>query len=148
MPPTPDERTARLQLALLIEPGHPTTGVLVRRLGAAETLRLARAEHPAVFGESMCLTSAYRTYEEQAALRRKKGGIAAPAGLSNHGWGLAVDFCSQTYTGERRDWLWDNAGIFGWENPEWAREGGSGYYEPWHWEYVPGVQAIAASGLG
>ncbi len=48
MPPTPDESTARLQLALLIEPGHPTTGVLVRRLGAAETLRLARAEHPAI----------------------------------------------------------------------------------------------------
>ncbi|HCX83620.1 MAG TPA: DNA-protecting protein DprA [Micrococcales bacterium] len=48
MPPTPDERTARLQLALLIEPGHPTTGVLVRRLGAAETLRLVRAEHPAI----------------------------------------------------------------------------------------------------
>lgn len=47
MPPTSDERTARIQLALLSEPGDPVTGVLVARLGASETLRLARAEYPA-----------------------------------------------------------------------------------------------------
>lgn len=73
------------------------------RADAAVALFALNDEYAAVFGEPMCLTSAYRTYEEQAALRRKKGGIAAPAGLSNHGWGLAVDFCSQTYTGERGD---------------------------------------------
>jgi DNA processing protein len=47
MPPISDERTARLHLAHLSNPGHPVTGVLVARLGAAETLRLARAAHPA-----------------------------------------------------------------------------------------------------
>lgn len=118
------------------------------RADAAVSIFALNDMYAAKFGESMCLSSAYRTFEEQAALRRKKGGIAAPAGLSNHGWGLAVDFCPETYTGARGDWLWENAATFGWENPEWARKGGSGYYEPWHWEYVPGVQAIAAAGLG
>lgn len=117
------------------------------RADAAVALFALNDQYVSTFGEPMCLTSAYRTYEEQAALRREVGGIAALAGLSNHGWGLAVDFCRETYIGERGDWLWDNAAIFGWENPEWARAGGSGYYEPWHWEYVPGVQAIAAAGL-
>ena len=118
------------------------------RADAAVSLFALNDVYTAAFGEPICLTSAYRTYEEQAVLRRKKGAIAAPAGLSNHGWGLAVDFCSETYTGERGDWLWDNAATFGWENPAWARKGGSGYYEPWHWEYVPGRDAIEAAGLG
>lgn len=42
MPPTPDERTARIQLALLITPGDPVTAALVAHLGATETLRLVR----------------------------------------------------------------------------------------------------------
>ncbi|MBU4337234.1 MAG: M15 family metallopeptidase [Actinobacteria bacterium] len=117
------------------------------RADAAVSIFALNDMYVARFGEPMCLSSAYRTFEEQAALRRKKGAIAAPAGLSNHGWGLAVDFCPETYTGARGDWLWANAATFGWENPEWARKGGSGFYEPWHWEYVAGVQAIAAAGL-
>ncbi|WP_162616453.1 M15 family metallopeptidase [Xylanimonas allomyrinae] len=32
-------------------------------------------------------------------------------------------------------WLAANAGAFGWENPDWARPGGS-KPEPWHWEYT------------
>jgi hypothetical protein len=31
--------------------------------------------------------------------------------------------------------------VFGWENPAWARPGGSGPYERWHWEYTKGVMA-------
>jgi hypothetical protein len=37
--------------------------------------------------------------------------------------------------------LRDNATAYGWENPDWALAGGSGQYEPWHWEYFPGEQA-------
>lgn len=118
------------------------------RADAAVSLFALNDQYVARFGRPMCLSSAYRTLEEQAALRRKKGGVAAPAGLSNHGWGLAVDFCPETYTGAGGRWLWENAATFGWENPEWARKGGSGYDEPWHWEYVAGVQAIEAAGLG
>ncbi len=60
---------------------------------------------------------------------------------------MAVDLCAETYGGERGRWLRDNAATFGWENPAWARKGGSGYYEPWHWEYLPGRDAIEAAGL-
>lgn len=36
-----DERTRRIQLALITPPGHPVTGLLVDRLGTGETLLLA-----------------------------------------------------------------------------------------------------------
>ena len=29
-----------------------------------------------------------------------------------------------------------NAARFGWFHPAWADEGGSGAYEPWHWEFA------------
>lgn len=96
----------------------------------------------AKFGRPMCLTSGYRTYEEQARLRAAEPGIAAAAGTSNHGWGLAIDFCSNTYGGAAGAWLRANGPKFGWDNPSWARPGGSGAFEPWHWEYVPGVKAL------
>lgn len=94
------------------------------------------------FGRPMCLTSGYRTYEEQAKLRAAEPGIAAAAGTSNHGWGLAIDFCPNTYGGAAGAWLRANGPKFGWDNPSWARPGGSGAFEPWHWEYVPGVKAL------
>jgi DNA processing protein len=37
-----DEHVRRVQLALIATPGHPVTGLLVDRLGTAETLRLAQ----------------------------------------------------------------------------------------------------------
>lgn len=102
--------------------------------------------YEARFGTAMCLSSGYRTFEEQARLRSVKGGLAAPAGLSNHGWGLAVDLCPESYTGPRGAWLHDVGPVFGWDNPAWAHRGGGGPYEPWHWEYVPGVRDIERRG--
>lgn len=96
----------------------------------------------AKFGRPMCLTSGYRTYEEQARLRAAEPGIAAAAGTSNHGWGLAIDFCPNTYGGAAGAWLRANGPKFGWDNPSWARPGGSGAFEPWHWEFVAGVKAL------
>lgn len=117
------------------------------RADAVVTLTKLNDAYTAAFGEPMCLTSAYRTLEEQAALRRKEPGLAAPVGLSNHGWGLAVDFCKETYTGTRGAWLRANAAAYDWDNPPWALRGGSGPYEPWHWEYSSGVKALVAAGL-
>ncbi|MBN9326476.1 MAG: M15 family metallopeptidase [Cellulomonas sp.] len=99
------------------------------------------------FGRAMCLTSGYRNLEEQAALRITRGGLAAPPGTSNHGWGLAIDFCPSTYTGTAGAWLKKNGPTYGWDNPSWARPGGVGPYEPWHWEYETGVNALVAAGL-
>lgn len=95
------------------------------------------------FGRPMCLTSGYRSLEEQAVLRITRGGLAAPPGTSNHGWGLAIDFCTDTYTGAAGAWLRANGPTYGWDNPSWARPGGVGPYEPWHWELVAGVKALA-----
>lgn len=111
------------------------------RADAAEALAQLNAVWVARFGTDLCLSSGYRTLAEQRAVKAKKGGLAAPAGRSNHGWGLAVDLCSSQTTGDQWEWLNQNAGVFGWENPSWAQPGGSGPYERWHWEYTRGVKA-------
>lgn len=92
------------------------------------------------FGHNICIVDAYRTLQEQYTIKRLRGGYAATPGTSEHGWGLAVDLCggsslggTPTYT-----WLRANAPLFGWDNPEWARPGGSGPTEQWHWEFLPG----------
>lgn len=116
------------------------------RADAAVTLIALNDAYFARFGTDICLTSGYRTFEQQLALRAAKGAIAASAGQSNHGWGLAVDLCPAAYAGTRGVWLHDVGRAYGWANPAWAHRGGGGSYEPWHWEYVPGVDALTAAG--
>jgi len=111
------------------------------RADAASALAELNAVYVARFGADMCIVSGYRTLQEQYSVKARKGGLAAAPGKSNHGWGLAIDFCSSMTTGTRWAWLNENAGTYGFENPAWARPGGSGPYERWHWEYTKGVQA-------
>ena len=111
------------------------------RADAAASLAEFNAAYVARFGADMCLASGYRTLAEQRSVKASRGSLAAPPGKSNHGWGLAVDFCSQLTSGERWAWLNANAKAFGWENPAWALPGGSGPHERWHWEYTKGVKA-------
>ena len=111
------------------------------RADAASALAELNAVYVARFGADMCIASGYRTLQEQYSVKARKGGLAAPPGKSNHGWGLAIDFCSSMTTGARWTWLNENAGTYGFENPAWARPGGSGPYERWHWEYTKGVMA-------
>lgn len=110
------------------------------RADAAVSLAEFNDAFVARFGADMCLSSGYRTLAEQRAVKAAKGSLAAPPGKSNHGWGLAVDLCSSETSGAKWTWLNENAAIYGWENPDWARPGGSGPYERWHWEYTKGVQ--------
>lgn len=109
------------------------------RADAVVTLEALNDAFKARFGTDMCLSSAYRDLEVQAALRAKKGAIAAPAGQSNHGWGLAIDFCPSTYTGLPGRWLHDVGPVYGWSNPVWAHRRGGGSFEPWHWEFASAV---------
>lgn len=96
------------------------------------------------FGHPMTVTSAYRSYAEQSSLRVTKPGLAAAAGKSNHGWGYAVDLNSSSYkASDQWQWLQDNAATYGFVNPDWAK---SSMYEPWHWEYTPGV--VRVDGVG
>ena len=91
------------------------------------------------FGSEPCLIDGYRTLAEQQVLRRTKRRFAAPAGTSEHGWGLAVDLgCGvQSRRTVQHAWVQANGPRFGWVNPEWAQSGGA-KPEPWHWEYAPG----------
>jgi len=111
------------------------------RADAAVALAELNEAHVARFGTDLCLSSGYRTLAQQKAVKAQKGGLAATPGKSNHGWGLAMDFCSIETSGSRWTWLNDNGPTFGWNNPSWAVKGGSGPYEPWHWEYIKGVKA-------
>ncbi|ROS27804.1 M15 family metallopeptidase [Cellulomonas sp. PhB150] len=111
------------------------------RADAASSLAEFNAAYVARFGADMCLASGYRTLAEQRSVKATRGGLAAAPGKSNHGWGLATDFCSELTYGERWTWINANAPTFGWENPAWAKPGGSGPFEKWHWEYTKGVKA-------
>ena len=108
------------------------------RADAAVALAELNEAYKAAWGESMCITDGFRSYSQQVATKAAKGYLAAVPGTSNHGWGLAVDICPETYSGSRWSWLAANAPAYGWDNPDWARPGGS-KYEPWHWEYTAGV---------
>ncbi|WP_402375007.1 M15 family metallopeptidase [Isoptericola rhizosphaerae] len=118
----------------------PWDGAAQMRADAAQSLAQLNEAYLARFGEAMCISDGYRSYDQQVATKAAKGYLAATPGTSNHGWGLAVDLCAETYAGERWDWLAGQAQTSGWDNPDWARAGGS-KYEPWHWEFVDAVAA-------
>jgi LAS superfamily LD-carboxypeptidase LdcB len=111
------------------------------RADAAVALAKLNLGYRKRFGRDICISDGYRTLAEQRAVKSARGGFAATPGTSNHGWGLAVDLCDgvQNDTSVTYWWLRDNAPAYGFDNPGWALRGGSGPYEPWHWEYVPGV---------
>ncbi|WP_249382850.1 D-alanyl-D-alanine carboxypeptidase family protein [Actinotalea sp. K2] len=124
-------------LCQLWDPAHSLRG------DAAVAISELNLGYRAAFGRDLCLTDSYRTLASQRRLASTKPGLAATPGRSNHGWGLAVDLCgSEHRTTATWNWLNENAPVYGWDNPNWARRGGSGPYEPWHWEYVPGTTAM------
>ncbi|GMA25194.1 hypothetical protein GCM10025864_29530 [Luteimicrobium album] len=105
---------------------------------AAVAITAMNEAFKARFGRNMCLVAAYRPIAEQYALAVTRAGFAAKPGTSNHGLGLAVDFCSsETGNAEVYQWLRANGPSYGWDNPAWARPGGGGSYEPWHFDYTP-----------
>lgn len=111
------------------------------RADAADALTALNEAYKAKYGVDMALTDGYRTLSSQVSLKSTKGGLAATPGKSEHGWGLAVDFSTETYQSPAKfAWLKKNAPLFGWDNPAWARAGGSGAFEPWHWEFTEGVE--------
>jgi hypothetical protein len=115
-------------------PGHR-----LRADAAAAFNRMSKvfASH---FGAPICVTDSYRSYAQQERVYAEKPGLAARPGTSNHGWGLATDLCGgiETDGTATNTWLRQNAGRFAWFHPSWGDPGGSGPYEPWHWEYAGG----------
>ncbi|MGN6611447.1 MAG: D-alanyl-D-alanine carboxypeptidase family protein [Angustibacter sp.] len=119
--------------ALPFAPGH--------KLRADAAVRLIRLNevYKGRFGSDLCLTDSYRSLASQYSVAARKPGLAARPGTSEHGWGLAIDVCGgpDQVGSTRRAWFLENAPAFGWDNPDWARPGGS-KPEPWHWEFVEG----------
>jgi LAS superfamily LD-carboxypeptidase LdcB len=115
-------------------PGHR-----LRADAAAAFNRMSKA-YAAHFGAPICVTDSYRSYAQQERVYAEKPGLAARPGTSNHGWGLATDLCGgiETDGTATNTWLRQNAGRFAWFHPSWGDPGGSGPYEPWHWEYAGG----------
>ena len=110
--------------------GHRLRTDAARAFDALNAARLAAA------GAPLCITDSYRDYPSQVDVFRRKPGLAATPGRSQHGWGLAVDLCGgvQTFGSEPHLWMQLNAPAFGWRHPAWAGLRGS-RPEAWHWEY-------------
>jgi hypothetical protein len=106
------------------------------RCDAAHQIEALNAAFREAFGVDLSVTDSYRSYASQVAVKASRGYFAAPPGMSNHGWALALDLGGgiQSYGTAQYEWMRANAPAYGWDNPEWARAGGS-KNEPWHWEY-------------
>ena len=115
--------------------GLPGGGHFLRPDAAAGYVRLSFF-YAQVFGGSPCLTDSYRSLAGQRSVAARKPRLAARAGTSSHGEGIALDLCggAEAYGTAQHTWLRENGPRFGWDNPEWARAEGA-RPEPWHWEY-------------
>jgi GH24 family phage-related lysozyme (muramidase)/LAS superfamily LD-carboxypeptidase LdcB len=103
-------------------------------------------------GNYVTITSVFRDYEKQVAVKKEYGSAAATPGTSPHGWGMAVDFqfhrkdgslipntkntpaSFKIDTNPAIQWLYDNSYMYGWILPYGLRDGG-GLDEHWHFEY-------------
>lgn len=110
------------------------------RCDAAAALAALNSAYRAEHGTDLAVSSAFRTYAEQVALRASLGGLAARPGTSNHEKAVAVDLAGVGALGDFSSplfgWLAANAPRFGWAHPPALGPDGSGPAEPWHWEYV------------
>jgi LAS superfamily LD-carboxypeptidase LdcB len=85
------------------------------------------------------LSSAYRTYEEQAKLEQELGTWsptnpgAAPPGTSAHGWGIAIDISSPG----AQQWIGRYGSRYGWYSTV--------SNEPWHFEWKGSASNIPQS---
>jgi D-alanyl-D-alanine carboxypeptidase len=110
------------------------------RADAAVSVAKLNVAYRQRFGHDLCISDSYRSLDEQYTVKALKPGLAALPGTSEHGWGLALDVCDGISSGLNANYYWmrANAPRYGWDNPDWARAGGGGPYEPWHWEYLAG----------
>lgn len=124
----------RIPLDALCPLDGPAGGLL--RADAAYAFNRLSAAYAGRFGQPMCVTDSYRSYDEQVRVRAARPGFAAVPGRSNHGWGTAVDLCGgvERFDSAEHAWLRLNAPLFGWFHPAWAGRAGS-LPEPWHWEF-------------
>lgn len=122
-------------------------GTMYLRPDAASALTAMNNAYRAEFGSDIPINDGYRDYQGQVEAKNDYGGDAATPGTSNHGWALAVDIGTPAhariaYYDDTYNWLVANAGRYGWVHPDWAKPGGAGPHEAWHWEFY-GVKTNA-----
>lgn len=119
------------------------------RADAAIALAKLNVAYTQEFGHSICINDAYRTINEQYAVKASRGWFAAQPGTSTHGLGRAVDLCDDVENAGSRThrWMVENAPRYGWVSPDWAQPGGGGPTEPWHWEFPDGSDSASVSAL-
>ena len=124
----------RIPVALLC-PVWAAPGTYLRADAEFAFDRLSHA-YAQAFGTPICVTDAYRSYEDQVRVFAERPGFAAKPGTSNHGWGTAADLCGgiQSFGTRQHAWMLANAPLFGWFHPSWAEPTGS-LPEAWHWEF-------------
>ncbi|WP_344103205.1 M15 family metallopeptidase [Myceligenerans crystallogenes] len=107
------------------------------RCDAAVAAEKLNAAFRSAFGRNLTVNDAYRSYEDQVAVKATHGALAAPPGTSNHGWGQALDLGGgiSTFGSAEYNWMKAKAPGFGWVHPDWAEPTGS-KPEAWHWEYA------------
>ncbi|HCG57236.1 MAG TPA: peptidase M15 [Brevibacterium sp.] len=127
-------RNGRIPAAAMC-PVKSAPGQMLRCDAQAAFDRMSHA-YEARFSTPISVTDAYRDYDTQVILKRRKGRMAARPGTSNHGWALAVDLGGgiNSFGSAEHQWMRANAPKFGWIHPGWARQSGS-LPEPWHWEF-------------
>lgn len=128
--PRPDHSNGELPPAALCNASPGGTHLLA--CDAAVSLRLMSAAYTAELGTPLCITDAYRSLSDQAALAPTK---IASVSASVHGLGRAVDLCGgvERFGTRQHRWVAENGAAFGWTMPTWAAAGGS-RPEPWHLE--------------
>lgn len=132
-PPAPAGRVAQghvngqlvdLVLVTIDAAGHELRADAAAAFGAMR-------DAAAAAGVALQVNSAFRTFEQQAALYAQyvagTGNLAAPAGWSNHEGGVAVDVESGSGTNAAFNWLTANASSYRFKRTVVS--------EPWHWEY-------------
>jgi hypothetical protein len=127
-------QNGRVPLTALAHPAQAPTAWF--RPDAAAAFDRLSAAYAARFGHPLRVTDSYRDYAHQVSTKAAKPGLAAEPGTSNHGWGLAADIIVGSYSSADYLWLRANGPRYGWDNPTWARQGGS-RPEKWHWDFTP-----------
>lgn len=119
--------------------------------------------HPAASAawDQLHAAAAAEGYDLRGNGYRPASAGGATSGKSNHGWGLAIDIqvlvidstnpvaVDATFGSDEYIWLGNNAPLYGFLNPAWAKPvslGGNGngghvgdaccFLEPWHWEWA------------
>src|SRR5665648_482902 len=109
------------------------------RCDAAEALEQLAEAFRADTGQELRVTSAFRTFAEQTAVKAARGPLAAAPGTSRHELGVAVDLAGMGALGDFTTpaylWMAEHAAVFGWHHPRAMEPGGRGPLEPWHWEF-------------